>query len=181
MLSIFSCTSWPSVCPLWRNVYLGLPPIFDWIVLYTHTHTLHVLAWSRVILRSKGQVQRGSHCSLGTQVPILGRDGFPVLEPPGKWDLVSFTCNGRVGTGVIEHPSRLWHSDLNLHVAEGAWAEVGRLGFESALPFLWQGDCGRAVLTPLSLCFHVSKTETLKLPYDVWVHFRRGYSVNVTF
>ena len=28
MLSIFSCASWPSVCLLWRNVYLGLPPIF---------------------------------------------------------------------------------------------------------------------------------------------------------
>ena len=28
MLSIFSCASWPSVCCLWRNVYLGLLPIF---------------------------------------------------------------------------------------------------------------------------------------------------------
>ena len=25
MLSSFSCASWPSVCLLWRNVYLGLP------------------------------------------------------------------------------------------------------------------------------------------------------------
>ena len=28
MLSIFSCASWPSVCLLWRNVYLGLLLIF---------------------------------------------------------------------------------------------------------------------------------------------------------
>ena len=28
MLSIFSCVCWPSVCLLWRNVYLGLPAIF---------------------------------------------------------------------------------------------------------------------------------------------------------
>ena len=28
MLSIFSCASWPSVCLLWRNVYLDLLPIF---------------------------------------------------------------------------------------------------------------------------------------------------------
>ena len=28
MLSILSCASWPSVCLLWRNVYLGLLPIF---------------------------------------------------------------------------------------------------------------------------------------------------------
>ena len=29
MLSIFSCAYWPSLCLLWRNVYLGLPPIFQ--------------------------------------------------------------------------------------------------------------------------------------------------------
>ena len=29
MLSVFSCVSWLSVCLLWRNVYLGLPPIFS--------------------------------------------------------------------------------------------------------------------------------------------------------
>ena len=29
MLNIFSCTYWPSLCLLWRNVYLGLLPIFQ--------------------------------------------------------------------------------------------------------------------------------------------------------
>ena len=28
MLHIFSCAYWPSVCLLWKNVYLGLLPIF---------------------------------------------------------------------------------------------------------------------------------------------------------
>ena len=28
-VSIFSCAYWPSVCLLWRIVYLGLPPIFQ--------------------------------------------------------------------------------------------------------------------------------------------------------
>ena len=28
MLNTFSCVCWPSVCFLWRNVYLGLLPIF---------------------------------------------------------------------------------------------------------------------------------------------------------
>ena len=28
MLSIFSCAFWPSICVLWRNVCLGLLPIF---------------------------------------------------------------------------------------------------------------------------------------------------------
>ena len=32
MLSIFSCVCWPSVCHLWRNVYIDLPPSFlDWV------------------------------------------------------------------------------------------------------------------------------------------------------
>ena len=34
MLSSFSCACWPSVCPLWRNVYLGLLPIFFSFFLY---------------------------------------------------------------------------------------------------------------------------------------------------
>ena len=29
MLSIISCVCWPSVCLIWRNVYLGLLPIFQ--------------------------------------------------------------------------------------------------------------------------------------------------------
>ena len=33
MLSIFSCACWPSVCLLWRNVYLGLCPFFNWFIL----------------------------------------------------------------------------------------------------------------------------------------------------
>ena len=32
MLSTFSCASWPSVCFLWRNVYLSLRSIFDSVV-----------------------------------------------------------------------------------------------------------------------------------------------------
>ena len=32
MLSIFSCAFWPSVCLLWRNVYLIFCPLFDWVV-----------------------------------------------------------------------------------------------------------------------------------------------------
>ena len=39
MLSIFSCTSWPSVCLILRNVYLGLLPIFKIFLKYW-------IAWS---------------------------------------------------------------------------------------------------------------------------------------
>ena len=34
MLNIFSCASWPSVCLLWRNVYLGVLPIFLTVQLF---------------------------------------------------------------------------------------------------------------------------------------------------
>ena len=34
MLSIFSCTCWPSVCLLWKNVYSGLRPIFKLACLF---------------------------------------------------------------------------------------------------------------------------------------------------
>ena len=34
MLSIFSCASWPSVCLLWKNVYLDLLPIFYFFYFY---------------------------------------------------------------------------------------------------------------------------------------------------
>ena len=33
MLNIFSCVCYPSVCLLWRNVHLGLLPIF-WLAVY---------------------------------------------------------------------------------------------------------------------------------------------------
>ena len=34
MLSIFSCAYWPFVWLLWRNVYLGFCPFFDWVVWF---------------------------------------------------------------------------------------------------------------------------------------------------
>ena len=32
MLNIFSCVCWPSICLLWKNVYSGPLPIFNWVV-----------------------------------------------------------------------------------------------------------------------------------------------------
>ena len=34
MLSIFSGAFWPSVCLLWRNVYLVFHSLFDWVVCF---------------------------------------------------------------------------------------------------------------------------------------------------
>ena len=43
MLSIFLCISWPSACSLWRNVYLGLLPIFCLFVCLFFDIELHEL------------------------------------------------------------------------------------------------------------------------------------------
>ena len=42
MLSSFSCASWPSVCLLWRNVYLGLLSILDWVVCFFNIELLEL-------------------------------------------------------------------------------------------------------------------------------------------
>ena len=46
MLSIFSSAYWPSICLLWRNVYLGLLPIFGlgfWFLLLSCMSYLCIL------------------------------------------------------------------------------------------------------------------------------------------
>ena len=43
MLSIFACTSWPSICLLWWNIYLGLLPIFYLDYLFFYDIELHEL------------------------------------------------------------------------------------------------------------------------------------------
>ena len=42
MLSILSCTCWPSVC-LWKNVYLGLLPIFNCFLILSYMSSLYTL------------------------------------------------------------------------------------------------------------------------------------------
>ena len=41
MLRILSCTFWPSVCLLWRNVYLELLAMFDWVICLFVCFELH--------------------------------------------------------------------------------------------------------------------------------------------
>ena len=45
MLSIFSCASWPSVCLLWWNVYLGLLHIFKlgFFLILSYMSCLYIL------------------------------------------------------------------------------------------------------------------------------------------
>ena len=45
MLSIFSCVCYPSVCPLWRNVYLVLWPIFYLVVYFSGIELQELLAY----------------------------------------------------------------------------------------------------------------------------------------
>ena len=45
MLGIFSCVYWPSVCLLWRDVYLSLLPIFDWVVCFSDIELYELLIY----------------------------------------------------------------------------------------------------------------------------------------
>ena len=63
MLSIFSCAYWSSVFLLWRNVYLGLLPIFLFIYLFIYLFNLW-LCWVFVSVRGLSLVAAsGGHSS----------------------------------------------------------------------------------------------------------------------
>ena len=47
MLSIFSCVCWQSICLLWRNVYLGLLPIFGLGFCFFDIELHKLLVYSR--------------------------------------------------------------------------------------------------------------------------------------
>jgi len=65
MWNIFSYASRPSVCHLWRNVYLGLLLIFDWVVCFDDIKmhelfvnfgdlSLSVISFAKILSRSLG-------------------------------------------------------------------------------------------------------------------------------
>ena len=57
MLNIFSCACWPSVCLLWRNIYLDLLPIFglDCLLLILNCMgCLYILEIKPLSVRPKG-------------------------------------------------------------------------------------------------------------------------------
>ena len=65
MLSIFSCNSWPSVFLLWRNVCLGLLPIFGLgclffdvelheLLVYFGDNPLSVAGFANIFSHSEG-------------------------------------------------------------------------------------------------------------------------------
>ena len=49
MLSDFSCACWPSVCFLWRNVYLDVVPIFLFFFMLSCMCCLYILEVNLVI------------------------------------------------------------------------------------------------------------------------------------
>ena len=51
MLSIFSCVCWQSICLLWRNVYLGLLPIFglDCLLFWYWAEWAVYIFWSLIL------------------------------------------------------------------------------------------------------------------------------------
>ena len=66
MWSIFSCAHWPSVCLLWRNVYLSLLPIFlSGVICFTvHMYQLvHVLISFGCVLYNPASVNLFNYVS----------------------------------------------------------------------------------------------------------------------
>ena len=97
MLSIFSCASWPSVCLLWRNICLGLPPIFllgclfflilSWMsclyILEINPLLLLFLMYKYFRFTLKGK-RAPSHWTLNT---VQQRDGCDKSGALGRWFL----------------------------------------------------------------------------------------------
>lgn len=67
MWSIFSCTFWPSVCLLWRNVYLDLLSIF-WLIVgfsfFWATRAIYVFWWLIQTLYLNRKYNIASWCGL---------------------------------------------------------------------------------------------------------------------
>ena len=96
IFSIFSYIYWPSVCPLWKNVYSGPLSIFNWVVCflglklselvnhYTKGKVLHL--WFMVntcILQGKKEklyIKEGKSHGLHGSV-----DWVPAYKPKGCW------------------------------------------------------------------------------------------------
>ena len=58
MLNIFSCAFWPSVCLLWRNIYLYLLTILNWIaVFFWYKAVWDICMFWRETLQARGEWQ----------------------------------------------------------------------------------------------------------------------------
>lgn len=58
MLSIFSCICWPSACLLWKNVYSGPVPIFNWILDYLFCLVLSCRSSSCILDTNQGNANQ---------------------------------------------------------------------------------------------------------------------------
>ena len=103
MLSILSCACWPSLCLLWRNVYLGLLPVFWLSCLFfvfcfflNFNYYLFIylwLCWVFVSVRGLSPVAAsGGHSSLRCV-------GLSLSQPL----LLRSTGSRRAGSVVVAH------------------------------------------------------------------------------
>ena len=100
MLSIFSCAFWPSEC-LWRNVYLGILPIFHFF-FFLELHSWHMEV-PRLGVKSELQLlayatvtatqESSCICDYTTaqgNARSLTHPARPGIEPTSLWILVGF-------------------------------------------------------------------------------------------
>ena len=76
MLNIFSCACWPSVCLLWRNVYLGLLPIFGLNCLFlilSCMGSLYILEIKPLSVGPKGTCHHQLAVFLLSRMEAVGR------------------------------------------------------------------------------------------------------------
>ena len=93
MLSSFSCASSPSVCLLWRNVYLGLPPIFGlgclFVFVFVFFLEIHVLLFIYLfiylfmtVLSLRFCARALSSCGKWGPLPIAVRGPLTIAASP---------------------------------------------------------------------------------------------------
>ena len=85
MLNIFSCTCWPSVCPLWKCVYSSPLPIFQLDSLIFYMSSLYILDINPLL-----NYATSKYLFPFSRLPFHFVNGFFHCAKAFQWDVESF-------------------------------------------------------------------------------------------